>query len=268
MATDNFLTLGKVRFLDFWRKKAQEFSSRAFSVIIKMSLSTYINLELGHYTVVEDIENLMVDDPARALMLLNKCRDFIVTPITDMRSSLRNFTLEEIRTAHDLPLVYQPEEIRFPCEIGKFLLEKLTYAPYGLDACKELMYHYDAYDLRKVAESLNEAIVTNHPDILNKSTEEFSEILDNIWNDSTIPRKVKGLEIGVPLSMAAIGSVAAGPIGAAGGFLAGLGFNVANKFIDVETTGLSEKLAKLRTKSYQVNVYDFKKKYKNKIVPK
>jgi len=29
---------------------------------------------------------------------------------------------------------------------------------------------------------------------------------------------------------------------------------------------LSEKLAKLRTKSYQANVYDFKKKYKSKIV--
>lgn len=33
--------------------------------------------------------------------------------------------------------------------------------------------------------------------------------------------------------MAAIGSVASGPIGAAEGFLAGLGYSVADKFIDL-----------------------------------
>jgi hypothetical protein len=63
--------------------------------------------------------------------------------------------------------------------------------------------------------------------------------------------------------MAAIGSVVAGPIGAAGGLLTGLGYNVADKFIDLETEGLSEKLAKLKTKSYQANIYDFKEKYKS-----
>jgi len=36
--------------------------------------------------------------------------------------------------------------------------------------------------------------------------------------------------------------------------------------IDAETEGLSEKLAKLRTKSYQANVYDFKEKHKDRIV--
>ena len=264
-AANTFFTLGRLGYLDLLRKKCLEISPRAFPMVLGKNVDAYLTLKLGRYTVAEDIENLMVDDPEVALFLLIRCRKFIVFPVTDLRVNLMNFTVEEIKAAEILPLVYQPQEIRFPCEIGKFLLKKLTHAPQGLRACNELIDEYDAYDLRKVGESLNEGIVANHPDVVNKRAEELSELLDNLWNDPTIPRRVKGLQIGIPLSMAAIGSVAAGPIGAAGGFLAGLGFEVAHKFIDVETTGLSEKLAKLCTKSYQANVYDFKKKYKAKI---
>ena len=267
-ASYSFYTLAKVRCLDYLRnslKTIEGADSLLFQRIVRNHLETYTVLKVGHYAIVDDIENLMIDDPAKALGLLSIYESFVVAPFFDLRSDLRNHTFEDIRSSRLLPLVYQPQEIRFPREIGEFLLKELTYAPQGLRACYDLIDHYDAYDLQKVLESLNEAIVSNHPDIVNKSAEELSEILENTWNDPTIPRRVKGLKIGIPLSMAAIGSVAAGPIGAAGGFLAGLGFDVAHKFIDVETTGLSEKLAKLRTNSYQVNVYDFKKKYKGKI---
>ena len=113
---------------------------------------------------------------------------------------------------------------------------------------------------------MNEAIVANNPDIVNKSAEELSEILDNVWNDKTIPRRIEGLKVGVPVSMAAIGGIVAGLPGAAGsGFLADLGIKVAEKtvekFFGVKGEGLSERISKLRTKSYQANVYDFKKKY-------
>lgn len=104
-----------------------------------------------------------------------------------MRSDLRNFTSEEDKLTQ-IPLVYQPSSKQFPCEIGKFLIRKLTYAPYGLDACKELMYPYDAHDLQKIQRSLNEGVITNNPDILNKNVSALSEILDNIWNDKTISR--------------------------------------------------------------------------------
>jgi hypothetical protein len=62
--------------------------------------------------------------------------------------------------------------------------------------------------------------------------------------------------------MAAIGSIASVPIGTIGGLLAGLGYNVSDKIIDLGTDTLSEKMAKLSAKSYQANIYDFKKKYK------
>jgi hypothetical protein len=208
----------------------------------------------------------MVDNPEKAMSMLVLCRMFITSPADDMRSDQRNFTLDEFHCAQNLPPICQPIEKRFPCEIGKFLMKKLTYAPEGLDACKELMYHYDAYDLQKIQESLNEAIVTNHPDIINKRIGELAEILENTWNDKAIPRRIQGLQVGIPLSIAALGSVAGGPIGALGGFLAGLGFEIGSKVIDLETEGLSERLAKLKTRSYQANIFDFKRKYRSEIV--
>jgi hypothetical protein len=219
---------------------------------------TFTFLKLGKYEIAEDIENLMVDCPAEAFKMLKIYGAFIFNPSIDLRSDTITFTAEGIRAASVLPKAFQPK-IEFPYEIGKFLTNKLTYAPLGIESCKEIIYHYNAYDLRKVQQAMNKGILTNNPDVLRKSANEFTEILDNIWNDKTIPYRVKGLRVGIPLAVAAIGSVAAGPIGAAGGFLAGLGYSVADKFIELGTDGLSERLAKIKTKNYQANVYDFKK---------
>lgn len=212
----------------------------------------------------------MVEDHEKAFSLLDISAKFICGPMFDLRSDLINFTLEEFRESQVLPFVYRPRKIQVQFEIGKFLLKKLTYAPYRLDACKEILYNYDAYDLHKVLESLSDAIVTNHPDIVNKSVGELSEILDNVWTDKTIPKRIENIKTGVPVSIAAIGAVAGGLIGGlaglgTGGFLAELGFKVGQKLVDVEAEKLPEKIAKLRTRSYQVNIYDFKKKYKHKI---
>lgn len=260
-----FHTLGNAGFLDRLRKLCEEINPKALSGVLDRIETAYAFLKLGHYAVVEEIENLMIDDPVKALTVLTICRKFIVSPVLDLRSDLTNFALRDIKETEILPLAYRLQKVRFPCEIGKFLLRKLTYAPQGPRACYDLIAHYDDYDLQKVQESLNEAIVANHPDVVKKSAQELSEILDNVWNDPTISRRLKGLKIGVPLSIAAIGGVVAGPIGATEGFLAGLGFDVVSKSIDIGAEGLSEKLARLRTKSYQANVYDFKKKYKGKI---
>lgn len=261
---DAFYAIAKVRYLD-WLKKILYAHPLMYSKVLQDCSSDYAYLKLMNYTVVEEIENLMIDDPQKALSLFTVCRMFIVDPAMMFCYDTANLTIEDIRESKILPPFYQPREIRFPFEIGKFLLEKLTYAPQGFRACIDIIDHYSNYDLQKILESLNDAILTNHPDIVNISTEELSEILDNVWNDQTIPRRIKGLKIGIPLSMATIGSIAAGPIGAAGGFLAGLGFDVLSKSFDVGTEKLSERLAKLRTKSYQANIYNFKKKYIGKL---
>jgi hypothetical protein len=264
---DTFLTLGRVRFFEVVGNECrnQGVSEKAITELIGKFLATYGVLKLCKYSIAEEIENQMVDDPEKAFSLLVVCRQFITDPLRNLRFDLQNFALEDVRGVEILPWVYRPREVRVPCEIGKFLLNKLTYAPQGLRACNAVIDEYSAYDLQKVAESLNDAIVTNHPDIAEKSSQELSEILDSVWGDRTIPRRIKGLQIGIPLSMAAVGSAAVGPIGAAGGFLAGLGYSVVDKFVDLGTAGLSERLAEMKTKSYQANIYDFKKKYKGRI---
>lgn len=77
-------------------------------------------------------------------------------------------------------------------------------------------------------------IIINHPDVINKSAQELSEILDNVWNDKTIPKSIENVKIGVPISIAVIGAVAGGLGGGLAGvgtrgFLAELGFKVAEK---------------------------------------
>jgi hypothetical protein len=264
-ALDSFYTLADVKFTK-WLRRLDLFTPNISAQCLVDCANDYVVLRRGGYIpLLEKIENLLIDNPEEALSLFILSGDFITGPISDLLCDTQSFALEDVKKVKSLPPVYQPRKIRFPYEIGKFLIRKLTYAPEGLDACRELMYHYDAYDLQKTQESLNEAILTNRPDILEKNAKEVSEILDNIWNDKAIPRKIEGLKIGIPVLMAAIGSVAAGPIGAAGGFLAGLGYDVAGKFLDLETEGLSERLAKLKTKSYQANIYDFKRKYKSDI---
>jgi len=265
-ANESFMTLAKLGYLDLLKKMIGPYESleSLFSLVNK-SLNGYIRLKLTHRLIAEEIENLMVDNPIEAYFLLNLFRVFVTDSVDDLRSVIRNLTLNDAKMTRVLPAVYQIANIRFPCEIGKFLMRKLTYAPQGLRACNELIDHYDVYDLQRVQRSLNEGIVDNQPDTVNKNAEELSEILDNVWSDKTIPRRVKDLQIGVPLFMAAMGAVAAGPIGATGGFLAGLGYDLVEKTIDLNTEGLSERLAKLKTKSYQASIYDFKKKYKHRI---
>lgn len=263
---ESFFTLGRIKFFDFFAKERYQI----FSEVVNISHYVYTILALGHYAIVEDIENAMVDNPRRAFLLFRVYKMFIVEPLVDMRCDMICNTAEEIRRSHVMPTVYRPKDVQFPCEIGRFLLKKLTYAPQSMRACYDLIDHFNSCDLQKVTKSLNDGIVSNHPDAVARNAEELSEILDNIWNDKTIPNRIKNIEIGVPVSIAAVGGIVAGLPGLfAGGFLSELGFKVvekttekyAEKLFSVKKEGLTERLAKLKTKSYQANVYDFKKKY-------
>jgi hypothetical protein len=201
------------------------------------------------------------------MCIMDTAANFIIDPLYNLRFDSLTHSFEEIKLGKELiGQTLSPKEIRFPGEVGKFLLNKLTYAPKGLRACNELIDHYNSYDLQKVNASLNNAILENQPDIVEKNLEEFADILDNVWNDKTVPRKISGLKIGIPLSLAAIGEIVAGPLGGVGGLLAGLGFSVGEKILEANMEGLNEKIAKKFSKSYQVNIYDFKKKYKANIV--
>ena len=261
-------TLAKVRFDPHMRNVC---GSR-YEIIGSRLYHVYMVLKLGNYHIVNEIENLMIDDPAEACKLLDFCLPVLCNPLLDPFCSLYNSTLKDMKESASY--LNSQQKIRFPYEIGKFLIHKLTFAPAGMRACNELIDHYDSYDLRKVLDSINDAVVSNSPDVLKENASDLSTILDNVWNDKTIPKRIKGLKIGVPLSFAVLGSlagtVAGGPLGASvgagAGFLAGVGFQVADKALDIGGDLISEKISrKLPSKSYQMNIYDFKEKYRTRL---
>lgn len=264
-AEETFKALADVGYSDFLRRESDMIDSRIFEVVYEHNLRTYVALKLRHYKVIEDIEDSMIDNPFKAFYLLKASQNFITIPSDDLRFDLRNYSLRAIKEAQILPYVYQPQEVEFPHEIGRFLMTKFAYGPLDMRACYDIIDHYNRYDLQKVQKSLNEAIVSNSPNILNTNVQELSEILDNVWNDPTVPRRIKNIRR-VPIAIAALGPAISAFSGGLEGFLAGLGFTVGAKFLDVEIKGLSEKIAKFFSRSYQANIYDFKKKYKGRIV--
>ena len=128
----------------------------------------YTLLKIEHWSsqLVEIIENTLIDNPPFALRLLSISDDFIVSPRIDTLAKVRNYRLNEIQSANLFPDGYLPKIQSFPCEIGKFLINKLTYAPKGLRACNELIDHYASHELQKLQESLNVAILKSDFDLI------------------------------------------------------------------------------------------------------
>lgn len=215
--------------------------------------------ELGLDDLSEKIGNLMVDDPPAAYQAFTVIAAFITLPLYNPLRATLNYDLDLFAQAKENIKVENPS---FPCEIGKFLMTELIYYPESLTACQELIADYEDHDLQKLVAALNEGIKRTDFDLVKATREDLSETLKNIWKDRSIPRKIGGLEVGIPISLAALGAIALGPIGAVGGLLGGLGYSVGSEILKIGTDKLGEKIAKMLSQSYQVNIYNFKKKYK------
>ncbi len=113
LAQDNFLTLGKVRFVELVKRMCEQMDPSSFGKTLESYLGAYLVLKLARYSIVEDIENLMVDDPEEATVQLAVCASFIVNPLRNLRW-LINYTLYELKETINLPLIYQPRENTFP----------------------------------------------------------------------------------------------------------------------------------------------------------
>ena len=250
-------------------QKASSYIQNPSLVEVEMNMAafTYSCLSNTNPDLARMMENVLSVNPLGAWRFIHTLHQFLVYPNTNLIIQQYNYSMNELRDAENLPAQYRREKPEFPCEIGRFLINKLTYAPISLGACKEMIYHYELYDLKELQDSLNEGIMSSNLDILGESSKEISEILENVWTDKTLPNRIKGLKIGVPLMVAGIGAAfgtyVSGPMGAStGGFLASLGYNIVNRAIDKTEEGLCEKIAKITVNNYQANVFDFKKSYK------
>jgi hypothetical protein len=215
--------------------------------------------EYGYDEIIEKFENLALFDSEKAIILLGRLGELIVDTKRKSFKADYIFSLEnliDLSSSINKPDLIENNNIH---EIGKFLLNKLTYMPEGFEACKDVIARYKQEDLYKVSSSLHEGVIKQDQDLVCKKNIELSEILDNVWSDAKLENRIKGVNYGIPFSMALVGTLASGALLGEAGLLAGLGVKVVSEILNRESIG--EKLAKKTIHNHVVNIFDFKKKY-------
>jgi len=262
LARVEFDTLAGIHFHEFIKKVfAKEISRDKYFLAKRMHdyRLDYLALkELNLQDLLEELSSYMVDDLPRAFQAFLVIGAFITLPMYNTLRATLNYDLNLSAQAQEYVKVENPT---FPCEIGKFLIKKLTHYPESLTACQELIAHYEDYDLQKLTVALNEGIKKSNIDLVNVTTKDLSKTLEDIWHDKSIPRKIKGIKVGIPISLAVIGTIVGGPIGTLGGLLGGIGFSVGSTILKVGTDTIGEKTAKIIFRNYQANIFSFKEKH-------
>lgn len=228
---------------------------------------------LGHGDLVEDfIGWLATVDAVEYISLLQAIHDIFLSPYDPLKG-IQSFKRQEIHRLHRQFSSFDfttNKEIELPYEVGIFLNDKLNLIRLkNLNGSIGLSDTYDLYDLRKVMNALNEAVVGEKIDKITEKSKEISLIFENVWKDTDkLKERINmykyGLSFGFGIIGALAGVLAAGPIGGVGGgLLTGLGFAAADTYWDIKSyRAVSEKIVKLRTQNQIIHVYDFRKKYK------
>lgn len=246
-------------------KYMAEFSVTHYTLneMLNENLQYYVFLKgNGYNEIIEYFEKLLILDSKKGVGFLSGIGKLIVEPKLCAFNSDHVFSFEALTKLSygfdKSDLMNGTNNIH---EIGKFLLNKLTFMPESFDACKDVISRYGQEDLYKVSASLHEGVIKSNPDMVCKKNIELSEILDNVWNDAKLEKRIKGVNYGIPISTALIGTLAAGPVGGVEGLLSGLGVNVISEIIGVDQDSIAEKIAKKTVPNQIVNIFDFKKKY-------
>ena len=231
-------------------------------------INDLIRLKLmGYEDSVKDFtRSLTAIDTTKIISLLEAIHDMFFFQFDPLKG-VKSFKRQDIHELHErFPLNLNiPKEKELPCEVGKFLNDKLTLIiPKNLDGAIELSDEYDLYNLKKVMGALSVAVEKEKIDVINEKSNETSVIFENVWSDADkLMGKINIFRHGISFGIGVIGVVATLPISGVGGLLSGLGFEVADKVADVKAyKSISERIAKWRMQSHIIHVYDFKKKYK------
>lgn len=222
---------------------------------------------MGYENSVKDFtRSLTAIDTTKIISLLEAIHDMFFFSFDPLKG-VKSFKRQDIHELHEcFPLNLKiPKEKELPCEVGKFLNDKLKLIiPKNLDGAIELSDEYDLYDLRKVMSALSVAVEKEKIDVINEKSKESSVIFENVWSDADkLKGKINIFRHGISFGIGIIGVVATLPISGVGGLLSGLGFEVADKVADIKAyRSISEKIAEWRMQSHIIHVYDFKRKYK------
>jgi len=222
----------------------------------------YIVLKLlGFNDEIEIIKDLLISNPLEVVNYFNLYATLIVNPKIMSFRAIENFGLDELKGLLIKSDQNNIKEYKLPCEIGNFIINKLTAYPEGFEACKDVIGKYDQEDLYLLMDSLNTGVKLNNADLINKTKQDISEIIDNIWDDANIKSKKFFTKMTLSMGIAIIGELAGKIISPGLGILASLGFNLVDELISEKSESISTKITKLFIPNHLCVVYDFKNKY-------
>lgn len=222
---------------------------------------------IGHEELVKEFTGRLIKMDITKLVMLHETIHDIFLYSLDPLKGIKSLKRKDI---HDLNLQFPFAQnfygkLELPCEIGKFLNDKLKLiVAKDVEGAIALSDEYNLYDLRKIAIALNEAVLRENEDAINRNSLEISLVFENVWDDAVkLKKKINTIRYGISLGVGILGSAASLPLSGFGGFLAGLGFMVGDKLLEMKAyESISEKISKYGLQSHVVHVYDFKKKYK------
>jgi hypothetical protein len=258
-----------INFIEKYIKKKYTKSTMSQDTVRQGLLEDFIRLKLlGYGDLVEHfIGWLAIVDVDEYVSLLKTLHDIFLfshDPLKGIKS-FRRKEIDRLNKQFSSFNINTNKKIELPYEVGKFLNDKLRLIRIkNLDGTIELCDEYDLYDLRKVMNTLNESVEKEKTDEIIEKSKQVSLIFENVWSDAyKLKNKVNIYRNGISFGFGVMGAVATLPISGVRGLLSGLGFLVADKFLDRQSYGcFSERIVKFITQNQITHIYDFRKKYK------
>ena len=257
---EEFMTLGNIRYLDHVENQLNmSGNSQMIKNVIDKRYGAFERLKiLKMDKELEDLSNQMVDDPKKADSLFHYYIT-VLEPIFDALTPNQNLSLKRFNQL-DMKISSKPN-FQIP-EIGDYLMKKTLLNPSSYYGCIDAINQYKQNDLGKVMNSLTTAVKEHQTEEVIESTKELDIILDNVWNDaSKLGKKKEYIRDGISVVLGLVGSMITPAMGGMG-LLAGLGFNVLDRRLEMKNFSASDKIIKAINPDYLVNIYDFQQKQK------
>ena len=224
--------------------------------IIQDYIRSYAFLRyLGLKDIADTFIEYFLSDPKSSRDYLITAYDLLADPLIDPFNANPSFCIEKILDASRMGITI-PDRLSFP-EIGSFLIKKCTHYPESLEACKRLIDRYEENDLYNVYSALNDAVIDRNDSLIIQKKDSVNEILDNVWEDTTIASNATVFRYGIDITCGTVGYCLGEP---SLGLLASLGLRVADRgnYIDQFSESISRRIAS----PYMATIYDFKKEYR------
>ena len=134
----------------------EETESSQYIENIRLALwSVFLQLKLLHFEeLVEFIQNYIYHDPLLVKQIIDAI-SIITGNIFEPLGANQNLTIE---TTQCFNFKINQSKIKFPVEIGKYIIEKIVRTPNTYKGCIEAIEHYKDNDLYKLLESLDNGI--------------------------------------------------------------------------------------------------------------